>query len=675
MNATRKSNSYSSIRSKLIAAVAMLLVASFMVVSSSYAWFTLSTAPEVTGISTAVGANGNLEIALLTGATVPDSTTSDGYADPLAIKNTTWGNLVDLSKEEYGLQKVVLKPAELNVDATGKIVAGQPIKTPVYSADGRISELTASSIVASYDTTSNTFKNTAAGVMAIGTSSGMTSQMIAYRTAMAALSTTKSSITKYAQNSLTTIGSQLGSAAVNHAAVSGTDGNEYDISNTDEMLAELKRAQTELEKHIKAYFDAAFAKAAEGLTEEAFDALDLWADNTLDSIFTSGINVGGVSITSASLANTPVWEAHEAYLRIGNAITAAETAYASVADNTKASWTDILNVFKNTNLVNIEGILVNGVAPTRDNIETLVGAVATGGGLTVQLPAGAGAYPDFATVTGNYIVSIKLTNISYGGITVQELVARMATTLEDTDIVDLGLGLTAPTSAGAAASTKIDDTYAYAIDLAFRTNAADSQLKLQTDAVDRIYSAGGSETTQGGGSYMEFTTPDNRFSPAQMTELMRNIRVVFANSGSEIVAVGVIDTVEVNGMSVKGALKLVEFSAADSKLTLVEDAGSANGYKLDDEQALMTLTQNQMAKVSVYVYLDGTTVTNADVATSGNSLVGSLNLQFASSADLKPMDYAPFQDPTKTGTGTETETPAETTVTPEETQATEPTEP
>ena len=71
MKTTKKKSrdNYLSIRSKLVAAVAMLLVASFMVASSSYAWFTLSTAPEVTGIKTTVGANGSLEIALYTGQT------------------------------------------------------------------------------------------------------------------------------------------------------------------------------------------------------------------------------------------------------------------------------------------------------------------------------------------------------------------------------------------------------------------------------------------------------------------------------------------------------------------------------------------------------------------------------------------------------------------------------
>ena len=59
---TNKSKRQRDIKSKLMAAICMLLVSSIMMVSSTYAWFTLSTAPEVTGITTAVGAIGNLEL-------------------------------------------------------------------------------------------------------------------------------------------------------------------------------------------------------------------------------------------------------------------------------------------------------------------------------------------------------------------------------------------------------------------------------------------------------------------------------------------------------------------------------------------------------------------------------------------------------------------------------------
>ena len=52
-----------SVRTKLAAAVAMLLVSTIMLTTTTYAWFVLSTAPEVKGMSTTVGSNGSLEIA------------------------------------------------------------------------------------------------------------------------------------------------------------------------------------------------------------------------------------------------------------------------------------------------------------------------------------------------------------------------------------------------------------------------------------------------------------------------------------------------------------------------------------------------------------------------------------------------------------------------------------
>ena len=55
----------STLKSKLMAAVSMLLVSAIMVSVTTYAWFILSTAPEVKGMSTTVGSNGALEMALL----------------------------------------------------------------------------------------------------------------------------------------------------------------------------------------------------------------------------------------------------------------------------------------------------------------------------------------------------------------------------------------------------------------------------------------------------------------------------------------------------------------------------------------------------------------------------------------------------------------------------------
>ena len=55
-----------------VLAVALLLVVSLtMMPSAIVAWLTICRAPEVTGVSTTVAANGNLEIALATNKNAP----------------------------------------------------------------------------------------------------------------------------------------------------------------------------------------------------------------------------------------------------------------------------------------------------------------------------------------------------------------------------------------------------------------------------------------------------------------------------------------------------------------------------------------------------------------------------------------------------------------------------
>lgn len=124
-----------------VAAVAMLLVVSLtMVVSASFAWYTLSRAPEVTSVSTTVAANGNLEIALapLDGSQPAESAVGDSFAvegRKITEANLTWGNLVNLSDSSYGLSNIVLRPALLN---TGSDLLDQPLKGADYGDDGRM---------------------------------------------------------------------------------------------------------------------------------------------------------------------------------------------------------------------------------------------------------------------------------------------------------------------------------------------------------------------------------------------------------------------------------------------------------------------------------------------------------------------------------------------------------
>lgn len=53
--------------------------------------------------------------------------------------------------------------------------------------------------------------------------------------------------------------------------------------------------------------------------------------------------------------------------------------------------------------------------------------------------------------------------------------------------------------------------------------------------------------------------------------------------------------------------------------------------------------QNTPTAISAIVYLDGDHVDNADVANAAQSMSGTLNLQFSSTATLTPMDYTPLK--------------------------------
>lgn len=133
------------IKAKLMAATSLLLVSAILLSLTTYAWFILSTAPEVTEMQTTAGANGSLEIALQSGDTVSDIKNRVGDSSAVGTlkdANSTWGNVVDLSGDTYGLQGLSLLPARLNIDASGNVSKSSPLKMPLFGQDGRISELT-----------------------------------------------------------------------------------------------------------------------------------------------------------------------------------------------------------------------------------------------------------------------------------------------------------------------------------------------------------------------------------------------------------------------------------------------------------------------------------------------------------------------------------------------------
>lgn len=161
------------LRNKLIAAISMLLVSSIMMVSSTYAWFTLSTAPEVKNISTTVAGNGSLEIALMPTDGLFNSIGKGVQGADAKASNTNWGNLIDLTDVSYGLNSVRLNPAVISLTApaeeggTYTINGTSPLSIPVYGQDGRIGGLSATTKMKSYAGEAG-FNSSNFGVRAIG---------------------------------------------------------------------------------------------------------------------------------------------------------------------------------------------------------------------------------------------------------------------------------------------------------------------------------------------------------------------------------------------------------------------------------------------------------------------------------------------------------------------------
>ncbi len=127
-----------------------LVVLSITLTSISFAWFTLTTNPEMANIVATVGANQNLEIALDDGYQTQTDVDMASLADGGTQGSTagdpyTWGNLVDLSKA-FGSSIPLLRPVKYTFDQ-------EKMEYAKYTVDGRVHSLgqLQSVVVSDYD--------------------------------------------------------------------------------------------------------------------------------------------------------------------------------------------------------------------------------------------------------------------------------------------------------------------------------------------------------------------------------------------------------------------------------------------------------------------------------------------------------------------------------------------
>ncbi|MBR6916870.1 MAG: hypothetical protein IKN38_01680 [Clostridia bacterium] len=686
-NRRRKVEMPSGIRKKFAAALCMLLVATIMMVGSTYAWFTLSTAPEVTGITTNVGANGNLEIALLNYANYTSEAADLGVqtnvGDSMEVKavteaNNTWGNLVDLSHVSYGLSSIILTPAALNItDAgtTNKTVGNSILMAPTYGSDGRVMTVDEETVTGGAEGNAFTVDDAFAGVRAIGVSSGITLRQSSYRNAISQISSNMQSARNAARASLVDNGANLGGLLMKVASASDPTSVTFtreEVEYLDPMLTSLEEANGYILTGIK---NAAIANVLSNA-----NAADLTDDQV--TALVAAINAATpATLATAAGGSLPatVDAALTQYNTAAAALTTARGNYTTLttganAEKTSYTYSDIsslLNALINKTYVSVAG----ETDPGRDDIETLANAAMSGDPVAIIMLPGAGIYVDIAKNAGNFTAGPLRVPVTYSGLNFN-LTVNMST--QAAEPILLSAAITAANTAGApgagAGATSIDDTYGYALDFGFRTNAAGSSLLLQQAPKQRVYNVGTpseNAQTQGAGSYVQFkSTNITTFSLDEMRALMSAMRIVFAVPSTdtatntttyEILGVarpditvtvdGGTGAVTYSGGTAVGADGLkVEIALFDYEVTA--HAGEAPTLELTtkkDDLTLTALEQNVAKKITVIVYIDGDIVDNTMVANAATSMDGKLNLQFASSEDLIPMENTAL----RAGTGSE----------------------
>ena len=662
----KKQSSISTLKSKLIAAIAMLLVGAFMVVSSSYAWFTLSTAPEVTGIYTSVGANGNLEMALIPAGGINSITSPVGSTGV----NETWGNLVDLSQTEsnqnkYGLDKITLLPARLDVvdaaDESGYKYEFSGLKSITYGADGRPSDWK-DAVAGRYSKDNGAFEVVSGetyGVTAYGAASGMSAQQTAFVQYKKELATLLSNAQSKADNTFETYGNNIADIVITRA-MKGNDAT-YDVSFVPTMIDALELANQDLLDAIEKYVAVLATMGLSNVDDTTWSGV-VSALSTLD-LTTVGVDATEIEIAGQEVEiNATLRNALNKYNSIKTKLAAAESAISTSGLNftntddevtaKKASWDNANAILFVSGVLNYTEIQVNG--KTIEQIRGMMGddfsmdnipddlmdfglAFVQNG--VIDFTSGSGVHADIADIVGEYQATISVT-VTLGGTFTNDNV-RLRTKVDSGSKIDLTAGLTTPADNTSSGAKKLlTEFYGYQLDFAFRTNAKSSSLMLQTDATGRIYSNDGSEETMGHGSTMTFNILDNNFTKTQAKALMSTVRIVFMDAAGNIVGLGLLaqngtDFVEGANGEITSAIYLYDFSIVDGVL----DVGNK---KTSGE--LMALNQNTATKLSVLVYMDGDLVDNSMVSAEAvASLQGSLNLQFSSSADLKPMDYTEFK--------------------------------
>ncbi len=629
---SKTQNEVRGIRSqKLLSAAAMLVISSVLLISATYAWLVLSTHPELSGISMQIGSNGSLEIALLNTETRADLTkitskvgdsADDPNQSPLRA-NVTWGNLVDLSDPGYGLDKIKIMPAQLRLEDTFsdteyKVLVNGPLALPVYGSDGRIIELTDQTASAVYSGSAFTVTDEQTfGVRAIGIADSGAAEMNDIAYAKSNVSTYSNAAKNDAVGAVSSNGSNLLSIVFGHFILERDSITKKQVNSLKAMITAFQKSVDNIEMALRY---GILTRVGNSGAANFSDAKNMALDRTipLSTIFEA--------YAEYCPEEMAVW-----ITDLENTRNTLNEAYSEcVALKSPYTWDSITPALYP--MMNNDFVLINNKHLdqfTQEDQEELLNSES----FSLSLLPGSGVMADIASFVGDYDAWA-----SYSGYEV-DFIARSA---QATPYLSALIASVKVVSTGSDELTGFSDASAnkdiynlggYAIDMAFRCNAERSNLQLQIAPAQRIYSDSTASDLQGGGSYMMFTSKDGAMTPGRMLELMDAIRVTFIDEEGTILAMSklnISNRILGEDGSIKANLYLYDYELDDERNVVL-------GSRRNGDPVITSLEQNTAKAVTVIVWLDGTLVDNTMVAAEfETSLDGTMNLQFASSADLVP---------------------------------------
>ncbi|MBR6917612.1 MAG: hypothetical protein IKN38_05455 [Clostridia bacterium] len=603
-----------SLRRRLKISIILLLLISVLGVAATFAWLALSTRPTVEAVSTTVSSNGALEIALLS---------TDTYEDPSQIKtgigssldmpnmeeaNLLWGNLVDLSGDVYGLQKIELYPTMLDATRRSGItsIGNSILKLPKFGEDGRVSALDSNSVSGTFagETFTVNTSRQSYGVRAVGTANDLTPQQKALMTAKSSLISSINIARQSAKEALLNNGTALFDIIIRNSSIEITDGEINSLIDlTCDLETVLDNIQFSLRQGVIAIASSEVADEEQFIqtygTLSNYETPLSRAIATLPFTFSGSTAITGWANEIESMKRTAA-----------SARGSLETLLGT--SDTEEQLASVIEFFADT-----KKIYIGEVEFENDPTFSI--------GTAITVMPESGILSHIANYVGNYSANTT----GWTGEREQfdhEIAVR---TGNETGNLDLLSGIVNDLSAasGTVDTSEIKDICGYVVDLAFRSNADNASLLLSAEG--QTNKTAENETDRGLGSFMSFTS--NNLSEEAIVKIMNAIRVTFVDSRGEVLSMAKLNVSNYSNDDGTLSAKLYnyDYTPAGNSIEM--------GERNDDLSKIVDLPKNTPVIVSAIVWLDGDAIDNSLTAISGTTVEAKLNLQFATNTELIPV--------------------------------------